>query len=122
MYCSSPIRFMQPTTLFPTIPLCSSSSPPPHSTPPPSLPSSSFPLPIPIPIPTISEFLVSKYISFYLVTRLDMPHQCIFWKPVENIERQSFPFKLISPIPNLISGEDALQRTASVDPDSSLPR
>ena len=99
MYCSSPIRFMQLTTLFPTIPLCSSSSPPP-----PSLPSSSFPLPIPIPIPTISEFLVSKYISFYLVTRLDMPHQCIFWKPVENIERQSFPFKLISPIPNLISG------------------
>ena len=66
-----------------------------------SLPQSLSYFPLPLPIPTILEFLpISKDILLYLVTRPDMPLQCIFWKPVET-SNDNHSLSKVSPIPNL---------------------
>ena len=84
-----------------------------------SLPQSFSSFPLPLPIPTILEFLpISKDILLYLVTRPDMPLQCIFWKPVET-SNDNHSLSRLSLI--CVSGDDIFQLTALRDPDSSPP-
>ena len=118
MYCSSPVRFLPPTKQFPTTLLCCSSSP------------SRFYSPSLNPSPLFLflslyllfqnlEFLpISKDILLYLVTRPDMPLQCIFWKPVET-SNDNHSLSRLSLI--CVSGDDIFQLTALRDPDSSPP-
>ena len=61
---------------------------------------------------------ISKYILLYLVTRPDMPLQCIFWKPVET-SNDNHSLSRLSLI--CVSGDDIFQLTALRDPDSSPP-
>ena len=116
MYCSSPVRVLPLTKQFPTTLLCCSSSP--------SLNPS--PLFLFLSLYLLSQFLVflpiSKDILLYLVTRPDMPLQCIFWKPVETSNdnhslSNKYRLSLIC-----VSGDDIFQLTALRDPDSSPPR